>query len=48
MKVFNFFNVKLLDSENFLQYNNYLWRINFEKILNERFVFVKKILILIL
>jgi hypothetical protein len=32
MKVFNFFNVKLLDFENFLQYNKYLWGINFEKI----------------
>jgi hypothetical protein len=31
MKVFNFLNIKLLDSEKFLQYNKYLWRINFEK-----------------
>jgi hypothetical protein len=43
MKVFNFFNVKLLESEKFLQYNN-IYEINFEKKLNEKFVFVENIL----
>jgi hypothetical protein len=39
MKVFNFSNVKLLDSENFLQYNKYLWKINFEKIGMKNLIF---------